>query len=521
MNTHDSAPAPACARFAALLPLLDDATFDPTSTAEVHEHLRGCAACRAEAEHYTALDRALRQRFGVAAVVRRHATEEIMQHISDYSPAPSPAPRSPRRGPLAARSVLSGVAGVASIGVVLALSLMLFGSRFGFGFGAHGGPPKYTFAGTTGLFADVSMVSPDEGWALGQVTKTAAGSRSLDDVTFYHFQNGVWTPIVVTTDANFATGGISGFNGTLSMDSATDGWAVAHNFNQVGALLHYTGGTWSQVAGAPDLWTVQAFSPKSVWAISGSQFNTAGIVHYDGTIWIPQQVGGLPAGKVARIANLRMLSDRDGWALVNIVAASNDQYSDQYGLAHYSNGVWTLKTTFSGGQEADFSSFAMVSDTEGWALGQKTVSQNGITAGVPLAQLLYHYQNGHWSQVPVSVSGSGYITLASITMRSPSDGWIIGAQTNVRPGTTASNYQQQTIMLHYSQRHWNQVTLPDTGTAVNAITGLAFTADGHGWACGYVSNLSPSDTVQDTDILAQASPLLWSYASGKWSMYQQ
>lgn len=572
MNTHELPLPLECARVAAILPLLDDPALDPTRAATVHEHLRTCAACRVRRDGYIRLDAALRTRYSLASVPRR-STEEIMRHINE-SPAPIPVParqlgtpraprRDTRRTPLRAfafRPAFSGIAAVASVAVVAALAFALFGSRFGFGFGAqHFGPPRYTFNGTTGLFGDVSMVSPTEGWALAQVTKSPSGRQSLRDVTFYHYLNGTWTPVTVQTSEDFSQAGVSGFNGTISMDSAADGWAVAHNFNAFSVLLHYHGGQWNQVYGAPDLWTVQALAPSSVWALSGldDHGSLPTLLHYDGSAWAAQAIQGLPDGKGAQVINFHMLSASDGWALVNLVdpqgssAPSNisgasptaapgqttptatpspspstqgGNYSETntYGLAQYSGGAWTLKTTFSGGEFADFGPFAMVSDTEGWALGQKIVSQNGITAGVPLQQLLYHYKNGHWSATPVSVSGGGYVTLESITMRSPGDGWIVGAQSNTRPGTTASNYQQQTILLHYGGGAWQQVSVPDTGTPVSAVTGLAFSGDGSGWAAGYISTVSPSQAVQDTDILAQASPMLWKLSTdGTWHLYQQ
>ncbi len=577
MNSHKPPLPLECARVAATLPLLDDPALDPLRAATVHEHLHTCAACRARREDYAWLDAALRARFGHASVSRR-STEEIMRHLDEspipapmLEPTPPPIPPSARQmGALrpsrhfgGVRPALSGIAAVASVAVVVALALALFSARFGFGFGAqHVGPPRYTFKGTTGLFADVSMVSPTEGWALAQVTKTPAGEQSLHDVTFYHYLNGTWTPVTAQTSEDFSEGGVSGFNGTISMDSATDGWAVAHNFNSFSVLLHDSGGVWAQVYGAPDLWTLQALAPNNVWAISGldDRGSLPTLLHFDGSAWTPQAIQGLPDGKGAQVISFHMLSASAGWALVNLVdpqgvpPSSNSgnsagatatpatgqpapaipfptspiqggYYSNTstYGLAQYSGGAWTLKTTFSGGEFANFGALAMVSDTEGWALGSKIVAQNGNTEVAPLHQLLYHYKEGRWSATPVSVSGGGYVTLQSITMRSPSEGWIVGAQSNVRPGTTASNYQQQTVLLHYDGSTWRQVSVPDTGTLVNAITGMTFTSDGGGWAAGYVSNLSPSQTVQDTDILAQASPMLWqlSTADGAWHLYQQ
>ncbi len=64
------------------------------------------------------------------------------------------------------RPWLSGLGAVAVVAVLLGMATLLFGGRLGFGVGS-GGPPRPSFAGTQGLFADVSMVSPTEGWALG------------------------------------------------------------------------------------------------------------------------------------------------------------------------------------------------------------------------------------------------------------------------------------------------------------------------------------------------------------------
>ncbi len=59
-------------------------------------------------------------------------------------------------------------------------------------------------------------------------------------------------------------------------------------------------------------------------------------------------------------------------------------------------------------------------------------------------------------------------------MLSPTDGWIVGAQQNAYPGATASDYQQHTILLGYQSGQWRQAQAPNTGTPVDAITGLAY-----------------------------------------------
>jgi hypothetical protein len=212
-----------------------------------------------------------------------------------------------------------------------------------------------------------------------------------------------------------------------------------------------------------------------------------------------------------------MASDAEGWALASL--AQGD--APRYGVYHYAGGAWTLHSTFSGGQFADFSALAMTSPTEGWALGEQIVADaHGITAHVPLQQVLMHYAAGRWSATVPSISGLPYTTLQRFVVRSPTDIWIVGSQQATYPGSTTSNYQQQTVLLHYDGVRWTQAPAPDMGGPVVAVTGMAFAGDGSGWACGYVSDIPAPQVVQDTDVLARASPLLWSYRDGAWSFVQ-
>jgi hypothetical protein len=445
--------------------------------------------------------------------------------IGDHAPMPDYRPHrtatstaSPRRIP-SARSFLPGFGAVASVLLLIGLAAVLLGGHLRSGLRGSG-PPQYTFPGVQGLFADVGMVSPTEGWALAQVTKTAQGDRSLDEVTFYHYLDGAWTPITVKSSQDISNEGVSGFNGTISMDSPTDGWAVAHNFNTISAVFHYAGGTWTEVpADGFYINTLQALSPTSVWAISGSvgfgSNQQSAIVHYDGSTWTRQTIGGLPGGSVPQFSDLHMASEGEGWAL----AALSDDHST-YAVLRLHAGTWSVHSTLSAGQYADFGSLAMLSASDGWVLGQKIVGDIfGNTTHVPLKQLLYHYSDGQWRDVSPHLDGDGWFTLERIVMRSASDGWIVGTQQDAYPGATVSDYQQHTVLLHYQAGQWQQMQAPDTGTPVDAITGVAFTAASQGWAAGYVSNIPASQTVQDTDILAQASPELWTYQGGAWTVY--
>ncbi|HEV2238696.1 MAG TPA: hypothetical protein VGR57_18710, partial [Ktedonobacterales bacterium] len=359
-NSHQPLPQGACAAFAATIPLLDDPDLDPARAAAAREHLRGCAACRALRVQYSDLDHGLRRHFGLASVPPR-PTEEIMRFITERSQPTPPAAPPPLRTDAEGgrRRVLPSLAAVASILVVIGISALLIGTRLGFGPGANLGPPRYSFAGTTGSLAGISMVSPDEGWALGQVLKDANGAHPLTEVTFYHLKDGVWTPVTVPTTpttTNFGEGGVSGFNGAISMDSPTDGWAIASNFNRFTALFHYTNGAWQQVPG-PDLVSVQALGPRSVWGVAGQTGTpNAGVEHFDGTSWTfqPLPVPPSPTGvsHAAFAVALRMLSEREGWALVN----NGDSLGNT--VEHYVDGVWKAHSTLNAGEFADFADLA-------------------------------------------------------------------------------------------------------------------------------------------------------------------
>jgi hypothetical protein len=82
-------------------------------------------------------------------------------------------------------------------------------------------------AGLTSIPA-LSMLGPDTGWALGQ---TSSGNTQSSQILRY--RGGQWTTEAVFPGASLTT---------ISMASATDGWAAGGNL-----LLRYANGAWSPV----------------------------------------------------------------------------------------------------------------------------------------------------------------------------------------------------------------------------------------------------------------------------------
>jgi hypothetical protein len=425
------------------------------------------------------------------------------------------------------RPWLSGLGAVAAVALLLGMAAMLFGGRFGVGLGSRGGPAQPSFVGTQGIIADVSMVSPTEGWAMAQITKAPGDSKSTTNtVTFYHLQNGSWTPVTVLLSNAAAdalkAGGAGGFNGAISMDSATDGWAIARNFNRTSVLFHYTDGKWQEAQqGAPSgsLAGIQATSAHSVWTFNDPfSGGSPAIFHFDGTSWTQQTINA-GVNDHSLILTLQMASDDQGWALMK---PSQDFADPNYTILTYAgNNNWTTHSTFNAGNLGEISGFAMISTDEGWAFGPRPITGKGnVTAGKPVPQALYHYSNGKWQTAPVNLDGGSFVTLQKIVMRSSSDGWIIAQDQNQRPGITASGIEKCTILLHYDGKAWTQVRAPDAGGDASAITGMSFAGDS-GWASGYVAALPDGKTIQDSDVPSYGSPMLWVYQNGGWTLYQQ
>jgi hypothetical protein len=410
--------------------------------------------------------------------------------------------------------------------VLLGLATVLFSGRLGFGVGSRG-PARPSIAATQGIFAAVSMVSPAEGWALAQVTRTPDGKATPDTVTFYHYKSGVWTPVTVKLSAaaaaNLRQGGPGGFNGTISMDSVSDGWAVANNFNRGSVLFHYTHGAWQEAGDTTpvgNLAAVQALSATSAWGYSADAYGGkfASIVHFDGTSWVQQPISGI--SQTSRVVSMQMASDTRGWALVSL---SGDYGDSRYAIFQYQgNNTWTTHSQLDAGQLGNISGLAMVSAEDGWAIGQRGIDgPSSVTYGVAVPQMLYHYTHGKWQNVALHLTSSvSYLNLEQIVMRSANDGWLIAQDQNQRPGITASGIQRRTVLLHYDGKTWTEVPTPTTGGDVSVITGMAF-AGSSGWACGYVATLPGGQDVQDDTVSVYGLPMLWIYSAGAWSLYQQ
>jgi hypothetical protein len=130
-----------------------------------------------------------------------------------------------------------------------------------------GGIYACTTCQTSPSLASVSMVSVDEGWAVGKHGNAYGGFSGI----IVHYQGGQWLPVQIT-------GGAAPLS-SIEMLSASEGWSVG----QRGTILHYSYGLWSQDPSptSSDLSSVSMVSTTEGWAV-GDDNN---FVQYEDGAW--------------------------------------------------------------------------------------------------------------------------------------------------------------------------------------------------------------------------------------------
>ncbi len=353
---------------------------------------------------------------------------------------------------------------------------------------------------TMGELSDLALVSPTEGWAVGYSAPCSSSRASSCTPLLRHYLDGTWGAVALP---------FPGWLNTLSMLSATDGWAGGYD----GLLLHYDGHTWQRVAEAQGATFLQLHmvSDTDGWAIGYPQgAPTIEVLHYDGHTWTPQALlSGLTLGQQYELSAqaLAMVSPSEGWvvgALVQQVREGTPPTAPRTGggevILHYLAGQWSLAARIPDG---NLTTISMASATEGWAMGntEDTRPATPIPA-VQQTPLVLRYTQGRWKQIANPIPNPDVCCLSTVTMRSVSDGWAAGPESGISPRPLAT-------MLHYTEHQWKTVPMPVvTGTSAT-ITRIAMTSATEGWAVGAFTRFGTPD---------RTAPLFLHYQKGVWSL---
>lgn len=383
-------------------------------------------------------------------------------------------------------------------------------------------------AANLGAVVSVSMVSPTDGWALGDATGQRSGTVQ-NSIALYHYDGSQWTLKQQVSD--FPIYGGNNSPASLTMLSATDGWA----FDEPGHLLHYDGTAWRPsaftTAGSQRILQVLALdmvSPNEGWAAallgSNSPQATLGFLRYDGQRWtVEPDIISLPGldMNMMTISGISVAPGGDVWAAGWAGEMVTQGTETPVGLIFRRvDGVWRLTNKLNQPDAAVQivpRDILMLGPDNGWIVGdtdQTTTATEigGATTSMTTTHaLLLHYDGARWTQVPAPLaSPTGSDHLQGITATGPESLWVT-VQTNA--GTISPNgVAISGEFLHYDGKVWSEVTPSLTPKGVTSVwlTNASPALDGTLWAVG------GTEMVQNQQ--GSVGPFFCLFANGAWSV---
>lgn len=504
MNQNHRRLSPDCAAFAPLLPLASHNLLSEEKASALNAHLAACASCRAELSTYDQAERVLRhvfsQRQQAMSLLSR---EEIQQTLLNSRlagaasspglvPQPTALPEPPRRK----HRFFAGIPAFAATLVIVLMATVIFGIA-GHLPGLRGsGATRIALTKTvppTGVdltrfvLNSISMVSADEGWAVGVArlpagisTATSVISRQYGDPVILHYSQGHWKSYPLNINRQIGCSASGGACPAISLNSiamvsATDGWIVGNTMLPLtadgittGVVLHYTRNQWvfDRLLGsrlskvfmrtASDGWMVG--EGNSGW--SGNNGSTS-VFHYNGSAWTPMNA---PAFASFQPQTIVALSATNVWLAGTDYSGSGFDGDAPEVILHYDGSRWSQQNTDLANSR--IYGMAMVSPGVGWAVGS-LAGGTGPHPARPQKALVEQYSPGKWQQA-TSFSGpssAASFSLYGIAMVSAQEGWAVGSNG---------------LIVHAFNGTWTQVFSPTSQT----LKSIAMLSPTEGWAVG-------------------------------------
>lgn len=424
----------------------------------------------------------------------------------------APAPR--RRTPLLAS--VAAILLVAFAATIFALRPHPSTPTPGSGLHPTATPPTHIATATPDLgsfnliYQSAAIVAPNDIWAVGQ---GATGNAPQNVIA--HFDGHQWSVASNTIFPNFTLFGIS-------MDSATDGWAVGSatidsQNDFVPLFLHYANGQWTKtIMAGPNAYLKQVwmFSADAGWA-QGEDTSSAGIFyHFHQGTWTkvpfnPSSVAGAALSDASAaqaymvpssgtpptspyIVQAQMLSDTEGWAVGTF---HNIDY-----FWHYLNGQWIAAYQEPIAPFGDFIGMGANAANDVWVFGTHGLTSPSVAMGKTFASerpfsnggglVLLHYNGQRWAQAKIDVwAGPPFLDGAHWLMRSGVDG---------------SQQQDAVGLMHNQGGQWTATTFPQPVAGVISAT---LQSDGSTIAVAENGGSSSPQTLQ-----------VLRYANGTWTV---
>jgi hypothetical protein len=294
----------------------------------------------------------------------------------------------------------------------------------------------------------VDALTPSDVWAAG----LAAGKAfALEDTLIVHWNGTAWKR-VPSPGKSFDTNNVIPSLSSVSMDSATDGWAVGGVFNKrtdavTPLALHWNGTSWQRVTTSPtfDFTGVTSFSPANATAVgrdlTSSKLGVPATFHWNGSRWalaadlpVPH---GMPASQVSGPLELSAPSATDMWG----VGVGFTSTGVKKNLAWHWNGTrWSVM--FMSLASAP-TAVAAISPSNVWAVGSVTINGFG-----KLAAWSAHWNGTSWARVPTPTPAVSDDVLFDVGAAGPGNVWAVGE--------TNATHLHHTLILHWNGSSWVQ-----------------------------------------------------------------
>jgi len=239
---------------------------------------------------------------------------------------------------------------------------------------------------------DVVALSPTDVWVVGDY---GSDDDSYSKTLVEHW-DGSGFAVFPSPNPNGSRASLE----TVSAASSNDVWAAGRHGDRGCLMEHWDGATWS-VAPSPGRRSCSSVSAVGSNDVYASHHES--LMHWDGQSWA--RVVSRPQGE--NLAEVEAVSDHDVWVI--------EDYPEGDGHAMQWNGRRWEKVLdpclFSG-----LSGVAPIAKTDVWAVG--------LCHGGAYTSVVWHWNDGHWSQAIGSKNGY----LLGVGGSAPNDVWAVGSR---------------------------------------------------------------------------------------------
>jgi hypothetical protein len=334
------------------------------------------------------------------------------------------------------------------------------------------------------VLRDVAVVSPTEGWAVGEWL-SVDGYRALVERW-----DGFGWQIVPGPDAGAS--GVPSDDRLVAVDAPAPGnvWAVgsrtvAGTAGPTPLITHGTGGTWSVfpppgVVGG--LNGVDLRTPDDGWAVgwSRSDQNPAArqglVLHWNGATWQPSTLPPLPDASSYQLNAVTVAGVADVWAVGSLLPQPGAPAGEQALILHWDGTGWQRVAGVSLGGGGSVLLGVAAAFGEVWAVGHTYPLGSPGDEGT-FKPLALHGTAGGWRLAP-TVGGTG-TQLRDVVVSSSTNVWVVG-------------YRSVSGVESDHTEHWDGGTFTPDGMVRHGVaSALAAVAQVPGtgllWAVGWAS----------------------------------